>query len=144
MAESPPDADDSRGQDYWQELVRGVVDASKEVDKLVTTLAGGALGLSLVFIRDLAPNPTATWTLVVSWASLSVALLATLTSLVASGVAYESILAELHAGTSVDEVNINPKSAKVTRFLARLSVGALTVGVGFLVSFAFVNLQPAP
>ncbi len=143
MAKKNSDTDDpdDRGLAYWQELVQGVADTSKQLDKLVTTLTAGALALSLAFIRDIAQNPGNRWLLAVSWSCLCVALALTLTSLVASGVAHEGILRQLHGGKSVDEIDPNPRSAKVTRWLAWLSVPALLAGVVFLVWFALVNLD---
>lgn len=37
--------------------------ATQDYDKAVFTLAGGALGISLAFVRDIAPKPVPEWLL---------------------------------------------------------------------------------
>jgi len=41
--------------------------ATDAFDRAVMTLAGGALGISLAFIHDVAPHPRDTWVMGVSW-----------------------------------------------------------------------------
>jgi hypothetical protein len=135
---------DDRVDRWWQQLTEGARAAYTQVDKMVTTLAAGALAVSLAFIRDLAPQPTATWTLAVSWGTLSLALFATLTSFIASAVAHEKILAQLDDGLSINEIDRSPRAATVTRFLTWLAVGLLIVGVLLLFFFALLNLQQEP
>jgi hypothetical protein len=48
--------------------------ASQDYDKAVMTLAGGALGLSLAFVKDIAPDPEDTWALVGAWALFAASL----------------------------------------------------------------------
>jgi hypothetical protein len=54
--------------------------ASQYYDKAVMTLSGGALGLSLAFVKDIAPDPEETWALVGAWASFAASLLFIFTS----------------------------------------------------------------
>jgi hypothetical protein len=143
MSDTQPTVEQPDGRDlaYWQALVQGVTEASRQTDKLVTTLAAGALGLSIAFIRDVAPCPHSQWLLAAAWSSLCLALALTLTSLVTSRAAHEAILKQLPRCDSVQDVDANPRSAKVTRWLTWLSIPALLAGVAFLVSFALLNLD---
>src|SRR6185295_17250792 len=65
--------------------------ALEAFDKAILTLSAGALGLSLVFIKDVAPLPTAVglWLLFWSWGFLGAAIFLTLFSFIASYQAFE-------------------------------------------------------
>ncbi len=77
--------DDDRS--YRQLLETCETQASSDFDKTAVTLSGGALGLSLVYLKDIAPAPlvwTVNWLLQPAWLCLVASLLAVLSSQLSS------------------------------------------------------------
>ncbi len=72
--------------DYRKNLNDSLYQISDSFDKTIITLAGGALGLSITFIHEIAPHPDPTTlpTLTTAWAFLVAALLSILLSLLTS------------------------------------------------------------
>jgi len=66
--------------DYREWLVQAHYKAVENYDRAVTVLAGGALGLSITFIHDIAPNPTHKGYLALAWLLFAFALLSTFVS----------------------------------------------------------------
>ena len=125
-----------------QTLNLALIEQSKAFDKAILTLSGGALGLSLIFIKDIVVNPMP-WTKLLlggSWAAFSLAILLMLVSMLISQKAIRlhlDNLEELRAGTSVIEQN---KSAKYTGIINVVSILSFLVGVLLLASFSWQNL----
>ena len=72
---------------YRKSLEDCETQAADAFDKTTVTLAGGALGVSFVFIKDLAPTApqwAKTWILLPAWVALALSLLGVLLSLMAS------------------------------------------------------------
>jgi len=96
MAESEADAetDSRRHQTYLQHretLDRGEFEQSRLYDKHVLTLASGALALSLVYVREVAPKPIL-WSfpiLLGTCACFAFSIISTLISFVTSQKAHE-------------------------------------------------------
>jgi len=123
-------------QDTYRDwLVRAHHMASRDFDKALMTLSGGALGISLIFVRDYAPHPAHKWTLAISWASLGVSLLVILVSFLASQEEIHRLIREMDEGKQA------PRPHKwVTRALNYVAGIGFVMGVGFLFSFALLNL----
>ena len=68
--------------DERKELVIGERESSARYDKWILTLAGGSLGLSITFIKNVSPDPeTSTlWFLGIAWSLLLLAIIAALAS----------------------------------------------------------------
>lgn len=121
----------------WRDwLVKAHHTASQDYDKAVMTLAGGALGISLAFIRDIAPDPIHGWILAVAWCLLALSLLLIFVSLLSSQQAILTSIEKLDAR----ETLTRGIAGAMTVWLNGLAGGAFVLGVGFLVSFAAVNL----
>ena len=130
MAETPDPS-------YRDWLVRAHHGASQDFDKALMTLAGGALGVSLAFIHDVAPHPQHKGWVAVSWTLLAASLLLILTSFLTS---QEALLSAI---TRSDRGEANPhkqRFARATVALNWLSGAAFIVGVACLVRFALYNL----
>lgn len=122
-------------QDRFREwLVQAHHTASQDFDKAIMALAGGALGLSLTFVDDYAPNPTDKWLLAVSWGLLALSLLVILVSYLTS----QSAL--LAAIGRIDRDEEARGGGWLTPVLNWVAASALVVGVVFLVLFALYNL----
>jgi hypothetical protein len=121
------------GDGYRQRLVEAHQKSSEAYDKAVMTMAGGALAISLVFVRDYAPHPAHKWTLGISWSLLGLSLLLILVSFLASKEEIRDLIKAM-------DKQEPPGGMWVTRILNFAAGASFIVGVGFLVTFALVNL----
>lgn len=116
-------------------LVSHRLKASESFDRMVITLAGGALGLTVTFIHDIAPRPRLLWAIYTGWALLAASLLLILLSFLTSIAAHDQIIEQ------VDEyVASVRRPRRWTTWLNRSAAVLLVVGVGFVVLFACYNL----
>lgn len=136
MTESPelPASFDERA---W--LVAADHAASQTYDKLVVALGGGALGLSLAFMRDVVQSPesgTVGW-LAWAWVLLALSLLCTFTSLLTSQAA---LRLGMHQLDEEDGARLGG-AWTVATWTLNIAAGVLLVtGVLLLVVFALLNL----
>jgi hypothetical protein len=131
---------------FRQSLEQTYYQASRDYDKAVLTLSAGALGISIAFVRDLAPSPhpaTKVW-LGSAWVFLGVSLLSTLISLLTSQYALRRSITQVDAMIRKDETATRERPGgrlgAVTRTLNICSALALVVGIFFLAKFALANI----
>jgi uncharacterized BrkB/YihY/UPF0761 family membrane protein len=115
-------------------LVSAYEGATQSFDKAIMTLAGGALGVSIAFIHDVAPKPIHKWLLGVAWILFAVSLLLILISFLASQRAILDMMRQ------IDEDVEKVARGKATDRLNWTAAGSFVVGVVFLVIFALYNL----
>jgi hypothetical protein len=127
---------------YRNLLVAADQKASEAYDKAVMTLAGGALGLSLTFVRQIVktPRPESLWRLEVSWLCLTLSLGFILVSMLWSQWALRKAMRQ------VDEFSLQGARAGggfaiFTAVLNVLSGLSLLVGIGFLAWFSISNVK---
>ncbi len=138
--------EDNDKQMYLDErrlLVEGEVQVAARFDKSILTLSGGALLLSMTFLRDIiGGTPKDTWTLIVAWLLLGVTIAAMLVSLLTSQKAYQRQrdILDKHFGDSNggDEPNC---WACGTKWLNRISIIFFLVGITFLGYFTVINIS---
>ncbi len=128
-------------------LAEAASNQSRSFDKYVLTLGAGALGISLVFLKDISPGPDRyfLWTLYLSWICFIVSMTTTLVSFLCGKAAYDREIKEWN-----NRYNSESKYGKsvyknvfsgVTKFLNITSFCAFILGVLFLCAFATQNLQ---
>jgi hypothetical protein len=122
--------------DYRATLVAAHQKSSEAYDKAVMTLAGGALGISVTFVHDIAPNPKHTGWLSWSWVFFAISLALIFVSFLASQYAIGRRIKEW------DDKKVFPWNlwGMATRFLNLLSGAAFIAGVICLVRFAALNI----
>ena len=98
------------------------------------TLSGGALGISLAFIHDVAPHPRDKWVLGLGWIMFAASLLLILLSFLTSERAVVGMVGR------IDRNETEIPRGKWTDYLNWASAGAFILGVIFLVLFAWLNL----
>ena len=108
--------------------------ATDSFDRAVMTLSGGALGISIAFIHNVAPHPKDKWVIGTSWTFFAASLLLILVSFLTSERAIVRMVTQHDGGT--EEI---PRG-KLTDYLNWASASAFVIGVTFLVSFALVNV----
>ena len=107
---------------------------ARDQDRAVMTLAGGALALSLAFLRDTTATQ-ALWLLQGAWIVLGLSLTLTVFSMDASSRNIRTRIGQL--GRREPE---KTRWRAVTRLTTELAALALLVGVAGLVAFAVTNL----
>jgi hypothetical protein len=118
-------------------------EAARTFDKAMLTLSGGALGLSLSFIKQLVPHPHLIGLLATAWSSLAVALLATILGLHISQSAIRRARDMLDGDQRGDKDALNQKNtpARWTDCFNWIAATTFMVGIVLLVMFALLNLK---
>jgi hypothetical protein len=109
--------------------------ATRDFDTTVRALAGGALGVSIAFVHEIAPKPEHTWVLGAAWALFAAALALNLFSFLTQERASRKMLRLME-----DQTTTEIEEGKITDWLNWLAAGSLLGGVAFLVAFAVLNL----
>lgn len=125
--------------DYRQHLVQTYEDLSLGYAKTLVTLAGGALGLSLTFAKNIVGNSAndCRWLLIMSWAFWAIALSAILVSFFCGGEAARVAIKQHDEGKLEGDNAETPGgkwagATKVTSFVSMLS---FVIGVVAFVAY---------
>lgn len=131
---------DKELQKYREVLVEADHQASLNYDKAVMTLSGGALGISITFLKDIVPVPIAsTKTLLyISWIALSVSLASILISYLFSMASLRKTIRQVDDGTIYTKPT-GGFATRLTEFLRILASVGFLVGVIGFIWFALVN-----
>jgi hypothetical protein len=125
--------------DYRSEFDQAVTTASLSFDKAVTTLAGGALGLSITFIHDIAPEPVHEGRIALAWVAFALALMFSMASFLTSEYAHRHLIKELDKGTPPEGLELG--TFGWTTHVLNVGAAVLVVaGTFFLAYFAVGNL----
>ena len=133
-------------QDQYFELWKASVEAEERIahdfDLWMITLSGGALGLSVTFIRYIAPHPVMKWMLVCAWAGFGVSLLLMLISMLTSQSGFRRYRAQLEKRMQNPQDTKDVKNcwACVTNVLNWVSAIGFIFGVAMLAWFSIKNL----
>jgi hypothetical protein len=122
------------GAEHRKWLVSAYEGATQWFDKAIMTLSGGALGVSIAFIHDVAPKPEHKWLLGVAWILFALSLLLILISFLTSQRAILDMIRQ------IDEDVEKVVRGKATDRLNRAAAGSFVLGAIFLVIFALYNL----
>jgi hypothetical protein len=112
---------------------------ARKFDTHILTLAGGALGLSLTFIRNLIPSgqePRAKALIISAWSCFGLTLLIILVSFMTSQAACEKEIIDLENRKPIS----NNRWRIITKAFNILSIATFITGVVLFVIFAAVNL----
>jgi hypothetical protein len=119
-------------------LVEHRLKASESYDKMIVTLAGGGLGLTIAFIHDLAPHPRQVWLLAVGWTLWCASLLLVLLSYLSSMAAHAQIIDQMD-----EQVPSVRRPRQWTTWFNYSAALLLVAGAGFVVGFSCYNLLHA-
>lgn len=150
---APQPIDWERRREYMdlrKVYMAGEQQAYDDFDKAMLTLAGGAFGLSVLFVQQFAPNPIMTWLLFTAWCCFIISLLATMISFMTSQKAFRKSIDNLdriysfnesedikHA--SNDVIDDDPNDVMTER-LNIASIIFFIIGSIFLATFAYYNI----
>lgn len=124
---------------YRQSLINADHVAAGDFDKAIMTLAGGALGLSLGFLRP-GSSPQASWTLATAWGLLVLSLLSTLISFLSSQEALRKAIWQLDHG-SIHRQQAGGWFSSFTRALNYAAAFCFILGLAFLTAFTWLNVE---
>lgn len=123
-------------------LAGRVHENSAEMDRIIITLAGGALILSVAFLTDIAPKPTYRWMLIVAWGLLLVAVVAVAISYWTADRSLRGSIAGIDEWMGdPDREDSGPKnrSTPYTGHLSVTGLACLVLGLALLGLFAAIN-----
>jgi hypothetical protein len=124
---------------------QGILSTAEQYDKAILALSGGAFGVSIAFLKDIAPayqEGTRCW-LIIAWIAFVVAICSSLASFLVS------ISAFRHLDEFVDARQRVPRTAptmfkqswnEIIMGLNVLSLTCFVIGATFLAIFSFTNL----
>jgi hypothetical protein len=127
---------------YRDLLVAADQKASKAYDKAVMTLSGGALGLSVTFLKDIVGQSTrvSIQRLEWSWMCLSLSLLSMLASMLFSQWALRSAIRQVDKKTVGNE-RVGGGFSILTAALNIVSGLSCFAGIALLAWFSFANIK---
>jgi hypothetical protein len=147
--DKPQTEQEAKYQVYLDErklLVEGEHKSADQFDKTITTLSAGALGLSLVFLEKIAPNPSPKTIVYLNfaWIALVLSLVSILSSFLLSQHGFrrqrkileDEIFSE--DGKPVDKIN---EWARWTAKLNWFSIAAFIFGAAMLATFSIKNVK---
>jgi hypothetical protein len=130
----------------WEDTKSG----TENFDKYLLTFSSGALGLSLAFIKDVAPIGQAVWipSLFASWVAFLLCILVTLVSFRISILALEGMLPhlnEFYLNGNADAFDKHRESwlTKAVEWLAWAGIILFICGVFFTMMFVYANIREA-
>src|ERR1700722_703191 len=137
---------DEYRQKVWEDTKSG----TENFDKYLLTFSSGALGLSLAFIKDVAPIGQAVWipSLFASWAAFLLCILVTLVSFRISILALEGMLPhlnEFYLNSNAGAFDKHRESwlTKAVEWLAWAGIILFICGVFFTMMFVYANIREA-
>lgn len=135
---------DEHRRKVWEDLKSG----SENFDKYLLTFSSGALGLSLAFIKDVAPIGQAVWipSLIASWVAFVLCILVTLVSFRISIRALEKMVPFLNQFYLDGDVNAFNKHLEDTwtravDWCANLGIFFFVLGLVFTMMFVGTNIR---
>jgi len=115
---------------------------SEHFDKTMLMITGGALALSITFVKDIigSGKMLSGWLLVTSWATLTICLIIILWSFHLGLKAYREAQNQVDSGTIEDETP-GGLFSKILNVLNTLSICLLSLGLISLFTFSYINLS---
>lgn len=113
---------------------------AETLDKALLTLSGGALGISMTFVKDIAKNPMCKCTLIGSWILFGLTIASILLSLYCCQAAYKK-QREILDDEQIGKKNTkNNKWSIVTKVLYFIAIASFLFGLLLLGIFIVINM----
>ena len=134
-------------------LCKAELEVSGRFDKSVLALSGGALALSLTFVKDFATKPICTPLLGLAWICFAISIGFIMWSMITSqeslrkqreinvNLALASLQAAAGQAGTQSKIDTKNKSAENTNCANYISVASLILGILFLGVFSIINLD---
>ena len=119
-------------------LIKSHQSASDAFDRALMTLSAGSLGLSIAFVKDIAPKPTSVWSLKTSWILMGLALGFIVASFALSVEVHKRLIDGLDKKRPYED---EPRWVRYGVSVLNAATGsAFLVGALFLIVFAMHNV----
>ena len=127
---------------YRDQLILAEQKAQGDYDKSIVSLSGGALGISLVFIKDIigAAQPLFLWCVVVAWSLWAFSIMSVVISYFTSGIALRKATAQ-HDKKEENQGRPGGCAAIVTQIFNILSGSSFVIGIVFFIIFSANNIE---
>ncbi|MFA5529198.1 MAG: hypothetical protein WDA11_00885 [Thiohalomonadaceae bacterium] len=125
---------------YREGLIETQRRLNESYDKLVVTLAGGALALSVAFLKDVVQFSDVVYPklLITSWMLFVLSLAGILGEILFGIEAHKTAIKQIDAGT-IHNGKVGGKFSRLSTYLHRTSAAALLIGLMLLSIFAYLN-----
>lgn len=127
-------------EEYRNALIAAEQKSQDDYDKTIVTLSGGALGISVVFIKDIigSTDPISVWAVITAWSLWA----ASITSVVISYYLSREALRATILQTDKNDFSggVGGCAAKATQIFNAISGILFVVGIVFLIIFTANNL----
>jgi len=132
---------DSKNLEYRNLLISTQHQLNDSYDKLVVTLAGGALGLSIAFLKDIVSLEIAThkWLLIFSWLLFIVSLASIFCEILFGIEAYKKAVNQLDSKT-IREEKVGGLFSSLTKWFSRIAAITLVTGLLTISVFIYLNV----
>src|SRR5947208_1345484 len=131
----------SESQSAYRELLsKTAQEAQSDYDKAVLTLSGGALGISVAFVKDIVGAQAAhSWLLIASWVLWGISCASVLVSYYTSGIAFSKEIEDFDKNPAGDRAISVPDV--ITKLLNAVGGGLFLIGLLCFCWFAAINLS---
>ena len=128
-------------------LINARFQVAESLDKALLALSGGALAISMTFLREITGNPTLTWALITAWILFGLTIAVLLLTFHLCGLAYDTERKNLDheqtagskkSGNEVEDRNETKQRKNVWSTLT--AVGNVVAMLLFFVGLAFVGM----
>lgn len=127
-------------------LVQLEAESAKEFSNAIHVVSGGALAVSLTFIKDINSSPTCVEYLYVAWIGFALALLTIIVASLVSikGLVEQRKINEQYYGSTDDKGPRVNKIANLAEWGNRVAVVSFSVGIVSLIGFVLINYPAKP
>lgn len=124
-------------------LINELQNYAQGFDKAILTIGSGAFGISVAFIKDLAPNPIkdTLWILFLGWGLFSISLASIMASMLFAISSRRSLIKHIDRAIETDEMPLAWPSSNKAYVLSVVSCIALGLGIFLYFIFLWSNLN---
>ncbi len=128
-------------EEYRNGLIAAEQKSQDDYDKTIVSLSGGALGISLVFIKDIvgSTEPVLVWAVVTAWALWATSITSVVVSYFLSRIALRKTILQADKGDFSE--GVGGCAAIATQFFNAISGVLFIVGIVFLIIFTANNIR---
>lgn len=127
--------------EYRNLLIKTQHQLNDSYDKLVVTLSGGALALSIAFLKDIVNIKEAVyvWMLVLSWSCFIISLASIFSEILFGIEAYKKAVKQLDED-SITKEKVGGLFSSLTKWFGNIAAASLIIGLFLISAFVFINV----
>jgi len=127
---------------YRQFLIDTQIKLNESYDKLIISLSGGALALSITFLKNVIENKEINYPalLLIAWALFVCSLAAILCSILFGIQAYKKAILQVDDESIYDKETTGGKSSKLSSVMHWIAAISLLIGLVFISTFTYFNI----